>query len=299
MESSDQNKSRPLSTSSIINTEQKRIREDIPQTPSSLSPSQVSHISNLFPSANGYEDEQHIAHPIDQRLAISSSGTSGKATTITEPTIAQDVPLIDETGVTISQFRRSETPHPFEYKASADLKEQSDAILRTTIMAISGHNEETQETPINVNHVCHQQSRGIKQTTTSISQISFTTDYAELDESAIQLDQLQRLESPQPVTYKVPADIQPSTGTSLKTLSAFGQEEPAQETPVNITQLRQSTIKDLSALDTTKQQASSIMQPSATTDVPILNETAVHLNQVHRPDQRPSQGTFFCPDRNA
>jgi hypothetical protein len=239
MESSDQNESQPLSTSSIINTEQERIREDIPQTPSSLSPSQVSHISNLFPSANGYEDEQYIAHPIDQRLAISSSGTSGKATTITEPTIAQDVPLIDETGVTISQFRRSETPHPFEYKASADLKEQSDAILRTTIMAISGHNEETQETPINVNHVCHQQSRGIKQTTTFISQISFTTDYAELDESAIQLDQLQRLESPQPITYKVPADIQPSTGTSLKTPSALVQEEPAQETPVNITQLRQ------------------------------------------------------------
>ena len=226
---------------------------------------ETSHISYLLPSANEYKIEKHAA-------------------TVTQPGVGQDVPLLDETSVTLGQLRRSEVPQPYEYKASANLKQESSATLRTTASAMSGHHETAQETPVNLDHLRLQESAGVKQLATSISQPSVTIDSPILDESAINLDQHQRSEKPQTIQYKPPANIQSSAGSILTTTSALGAEEPAQETPVNITQLRQPAAKDLPSYDTAKQQASSVIQPSTTTDLPVFDESAVNLAQIHRSD---------------
>src|SRR5205085_415179 len=89
---------------------------------------------------------------------------------------------------------------------------------------------------------------------------------------------------PQTIQYKAPADVQPSTGSILTTATALSGEEPAQETPVNISQLRQPTAKDLPVSDETKEQALSVTQPSATIDLPIIGEASVQVDQLHPPE---------------
>ncbi|CAF3722380.1 unnamed protein product, partial [Adineta steineri] len=306
-------------------------------TSSFLSSSRASHISNALPSVNEHEYEQYVAHPIDQRLAIASSGISGQALTISQPTVAADYPLLDQTGMSINQFRRSEAAQSYEYKSSADIQQESGAPKRTTAMSTGALDEEPVETSINISHMHQQQSSGTKQKATSISQPSVTTDFPILDETAVQLDQLQRSGLPQSVTYKPSTNIQQSERSILTTTSVFGQEEPAEETSITFNQftqpilktsseyslsqqqasstlqpstaidlpildettihkttlpldqeefthLPQITGKDISSFEATKQHATSVIQPSASTDLPILDETSVHLSQLHRSD---------------
>ncbi|UJR24475.1 hypothetical protein I4U23_005850 [Adineta vaga] len=246
---------------------------------SSLFPSRVSHISNLFPSVDMYEDEHYIANMINRRLPVGSSGTSGRATRILQPMFTEDIRLFDDTGFLAHQLRRSEVSYPYEYKAPANIKQKSNVILRTTPMSMNIYNEEIHETPIHINHARHQQSGGRKKKITSISQIRVLDHYAEPLESSVQLDHRQRTSLSHPTTYKIPLNTRPSTGTILKTHYALTEEEPAQETSINIARLRQP----LFANDTTKQYVSSIIQPSTTFDIPIMNETALHLDRVRRP----------------
>ncbi|CAF4689458.1 unnamed protein product [Rotaria sp. Silwood1] len=244
----------------------------------------ASRISNLLTSANEYEDEQHIAHPVHQRLAIGSIITSGKADIVKQPEVGPHVPLLDESSIALSQFRQSEIPQSYEYKAPIDVKEEPTAVLRTSALAMSGDDMETYGTPINVSHLRRQESGGTKQAAVAVSQPSVTIDYPILDESAIHLGQLQRPELPQSVEYKLPVDSQLSTGSFPTTASALSEEEPAQETSFQITQFIQPSAKDLPISDTIKQQASTIIQPSLITDLPVLHDAVVRLDQVHRPD---------------
>ncbi|CAF1296577.1 unnamed protein product, partial [Rotaria sordida] len=317
---------------------------------------QASRISHLSTSANEYEDEQHIAHPLRQRLSIGSIRTSDKVDTIQQPEVGPYVPLLDESSIALNQFRLPEIPQSYEYKAPIDIKQEPIALLRTSALAMSSDDMEIHETPINISHIRHQESGGTKQRATSISQPSVTIDFSILDESPLHLDQLQRPELSQSIEYKLPADIQLSTSSILTTTSALSQEEPAEETainitqfiqstaqdlpvsetkktttvvrldqvhrpdapqsiqykappdiqpsvgtilttasgliseelahdtPVNISQLRQPIAKDVSVHDTIQQQASSVMQLSAATDLSIFDETSIHVDQIHRPD---------------
>ncbi|CAF4157126.1 unnamed protein product, partial [Rotaria sp. Silwood2] len=244
----------------------------------------ASLVSRLLASANEYEDEQYIPHPLHQRLAMGSIRTSDKTEAVKQPEVSPHVPLLDESSISISQIRQSEVPQSYEYKASTDVKEESTAILRTSALALSGHDMETHGTPVNVSHLRRQESGGTKQVPAAVSQPSITIDFPILDESAIHLGQLQRPELPQSVEYKISADIQPSAGSFPTTTSVLSQEEPAQETSFNATQFTQPTAQDLSVSDIIKQQVSTIIQPSIITDLPVLHETVVRLDQVHRPD---------------
>jgi hypothetical protein len=257
---------------------------DTTTTSSSSSSHRASHISHLLPSVNEYEDEQHIGHTADQRLAIGSAGVSGRAATVTQTQIGPDVPVLDESSVALGQLRRSQIPQPFEYKASSAIKEESGAMLRTTASAMSGYDEPAQETPTVAGHLSRPESGGSKRQVISISQPSISADFSTLEESAVNLDQVHRPDTPQSVQYKAPAGMLPSSSSILTTTSALGEDVPAQETPVNINQLRQPTAKDLPTSQTTGQQASSVTQLSASTDSAMLDESAVHLGQVHRPD---------------
>ncbi|CAF1496878.1 unnamed protein product, partial [Rotaria sordida] len=245
---------------------------------------QASRISHLSTSANEYEDEQHIAHPLRQRLSIGSIRTSDKVDTIQQPEVGPYVPLLDESSIALNQFRLPEIPQSYEYKAPIDIKQEPIALLRTSALAMSSDDMEIHETPINISHIRHQESGGTKQRATSISQPSVTIDFSILDESPLHLDQLQRPELSQSIEYKLPADIQLSTSSILTTTSALSQEEPAEETAINITQFIQSTAQDLPVSETKKQQVSTIIQPSLITDLPVLHEAVVRLDQVHRPD---------------
>ncbi|CAF4633696.1 unnamed protein product, partial [Rotaria magnacalcarata] len=80
------------------------------------------------------------------------------------------------------------------------------------------------------------------------------------DESSVYLDQLQRPELPQSVTYKAPADIQSTAGSLFTSASAFSQDEPAHDTPININQFIQHTAQDKPVSDTTEQQTTTIIQ---------------------------------------
>ncbi|CAF5225869.1 unnamed protein product, partial [Rotaria magnacalcarata] len=123
-----------------------------------------------------------------------------------------------------------------------------------------------------------------EQQTTTIIQSSAITDSPILQEVLTHLDQVHLLDAAQSVQYEAPTDIQLVTGSRPAASSARITEESAQETPVNINQLRQSMAKDFSAADGIQQQVSSVMRLSTTTDLPILDETSIHLDQIHRPD---------------
>ncbi|CAF0797962.1 unnamed protein product [Adineta steineri] len=232
------------SSCSSLNTDM--IKKDIPQRNVSLLSKRVFHISNLLPSANNYEEEREIANCINQRLPIGPCRISRKAVTLIQRTISNDIPLFDETSITLTQLRRSKTPHPHKYKASANLKQQSGAQPHTSTLAMCGYNEDTEETPINLDHLRRQQSGGIKKTAQSISQINLLNDYTDLDETAILIGQIYRLDPPQIIQYKSPLHIQPSISYTKKTSSVLSQEEPAEETSANIYQLRQPTLKKIS-----------------------------------------------------
>ena len=66
---------------------------------------------------------------------------------------------------------------------------------------------------------------------------------------------------------------QPSGDTIFKTTPALGQEEFSLETSINVNQLPQPSAKGLSTTEIVTQQASSIIEPSTTTGVPILDAT--------------------------
>ncbi|CAF2141985.1 unnamed protein product, partial [Rotaria magnacalcarata] len=238
----------------------------------------ASKISRLMMSANEFDEGQHIAHLIDQRIAVGSVRTSDKTNIIQQPESRPDFSILDKGAIARSQ---SEIPQSYEYKAPADLKQESTATLRTDTLALSGHDIESQETPINVDHQRRQESGGIEQIAKLVSQPSVTIDFPILDESSVYLDQLQRPELPQSVTYKAPADIQSTAGSLFTSASAFSQDEPAHDTPININQFIQHTAQDKPVSDTTEQQTTTIIQSSAITDSPILQEVLAHLDQVH------------------
>ncbi|CAF5205910.1 unnamed protein product, partial [Rotaria magnacalcarata] len=123
-----------------------------------------------------------------------------------------------------------------------------------------------------------------EQQTTTIIQSSAITDSPILQEVLAHLDQVHLLDAAQSVQYEAPTDIQLVTGSRSAVPSARITEESAQETPVNINQLRQSMAKGFSAADGIQQQVSSVMRLSTATDLPILDETSIHLDQIHRPD---------------
>ncbi|CAF3453082.1 unnamed protein product, partial [Rotaria socialis] len=247
-----------------------------PDVPSSLR--RASQISRLMMSANEFDDEQYIAHPVDQRIAVGPVRTSDKTNIMQQLESRPDFSILDKGAIALSQ---SEIPQLYEYKAPTDLKQESTATLRTDTLALSGHDIESQETPINVDHRRRQESGGSKQVAKLVSQPSLTIDFPILDESSVSLDQLQRSELPQSVTYRAPTDIQSTVGSLLTSTSAFSQDEPAHETPFNINQFIQHSAQDKPVSDTSKQQTTTIIQPSAITDSQMLQEALAHLDQVH------------------
>ncbi|CAF3698770.1 unnamed protein product [Adineta steineri] len=241
-------------------------------------PNRVSHISNLFPFANIDEDERYIANFINQRLTLDSSGTSGRAKTIIQPILTEDISLFNNTGFFPNQLRRSEISYPYEYKLPVNIKQNSGATLRHSLMNMNDFNEEI---PININHLRRQQTGGIKKRIKSISKVRVIDHYAEPIESAIQLDHRQHSALSQPITYKIPVHIQPSTGTILKTHYATTEEEELpHERLVHFAQLRKPIF---ASSNTTKRLVSSKIEPSAFIDIPIINETSIHLDRVHHP----------------
>ncbi|CAF4318905.1 unnamed protein product, partial [Rotaria socialis] len=247
-----------------------------PDVPSSLR--RASQISRLMMSANEFDDEQYIAHPVDQRIAVGPVRTSDKTNIMQQLESRPDFSILDKGAIALSQ---SEIPQLYEYKAPTDLKQESTATLRTDTLALSGHDIESQETPINVDHRRRQESGGSKQVAKLVSQPNLTIDFPILDESSVSLDQLQRSELPQSVTYRAPTDIQSTVGSLLTSTSAFSQDEPAHETPFNINQFIQHSAQDKPVSDTSKQQTTTIIQPSAITDSQMLQEALAHLDQVH------------------
>jgi hypothetical protein len=279
----------------------------------------------------GYDEEaQETSINVGHLRRQESQGTKQIATTISQPSAANDLPIMDETSVHLDQIHRSDVPQTIQYKAPANIEQSTGSILTTastlgqeepaqetpvnitqvrradapqsvqykapadiqlsagsiltTASALSGE-EPAQETPVNLTQLRQPTPKDLppsdvtQQQASSVTQLSAATDLPILDETSIQVDQLHLPDTPQSIQYKAPADIQPSTGSILTTASALGQEEPAQETSVNVTQLRQAAAKELPA--ETKQQAIYISQPSLATDVPLLDESAVNIDQIH------------------
>ncbi|CAF1208712.1 unnamed protein product [Adineta ricciae] len=239
-----------------------------------VSSSRVSHISNMFPSANIYEDEQYIANLINQHLALCSSGTSGKVKTIIKPVLTEDISLFNDTGFLANQLRRSEISYPYEYKTPANVKQNSGVTLRNTSMTMNDFNEEI---PINVNHLRRQHRGGIRKRIKSISKVRVVDQYAEPIESAVQLDHRQQSALSHPITYRIPVHIQPTTGTISRTHYAITEEEPAQETSIHVAQLRQPLFAPMNAA---KRSVSSIIAPSAFVDIPVIHETPIYVDRV-------------------
>ena len=267
-------------------------RPDAPQTvqyktPADIQPSTGSILKTT--SALGEEvSAQETSITLGQVRQQQSQASKQKATAISQPSFAVDTSTLDETAVHLDQIHRPQLPQPVEYKTPSDVQPMGGSIHKSA--SALGQEEPAQETSINVTQFTQPiaqnlpVSDAIKQHALSVMQPSATTDLSTLEETSIHLDQILRPDVPQTIQYKAPGDIQLSTGSILTTTSALGHEEPAQETSINITQLRQPTAKDLIAPEPTKLQASSIIQPSATTDLSILEETPVHLDQIHRPD---------------
>lgn len=272
----DENQCQSISTSTTSSTHNYPLQ-------SSLFPNQVSRITNVLSSVDQYEDEPHIGHISNQHLAVNSSGRSGKAKSITRPTLISDFPVLNETSIHVNQIRRSGQSHPHEYKASAGRKQIPIATLYPTELTLNAFDEDAQETPIYVNHIHQQQSKGIRKAPKYISQLNTLTNYVDLDESPIQLDQLQRLSLAHPIKYKLLHDVQPSTGIIRKMPSVFIHEELSQEPSINIHRLRQANLRNIRPLNATKQQVISVVRPSISTNFDPIDETAFYLNQFHRP----------------
>ncbi|CAF4743339.1 unnamed protein product, partial [Rotaria sp. Silwood2] len=204
----------------------------------------------------------------------SPDTTQQQASSVMQLSATTDLPLLDETSIYLGQVHRPDAPQSFQYKAPADIQPSVGTFLTTASGLIS--EEPAHETPVNISQLRQPIAKDFsspdttQQQASSVMQLSATTDLPILDESSINLGQIHRPDAPQSVQYKAPADIEPSTGSICTNSSVLGLEEPAQETPVNIGQLRQQIAKDFSSPDTTQQQASSVMQLSATTDLPLL-----------------------------
>ncbi len=205
-----------------------------------------------------------------------------QAISVTQPSTATDLPILDETSVHLDQIHRPDAPQPVQYKAPTDIQPTTGSIL-TTASALSGE-EPAQETPVNVTQLRQPAPKDLppsdvtKQQATSITEPSVATDLPILDETSVHLDQIHRPNMPESVQYKAPADIQPSTTTILKSNSALGEEEPAEEASVHVSQLRQAAAKELPG--ETKQLALSISQPSVAVDLPLLEESAINIDQI-------------------
>ena len=243
-------------------------------------PQLASNISHLIPTADEYQDEQH--------LAVGSPRIISKTTTVTQAEVASDVPLLDETSIALNQGRVSEIPQPYEYRAPTNAQSGMGFIL-TTASALSSE-EPAQETTANITQLYQAIAKnlttlhGPAQQASSVTQASASFESSIFGESAFNVDQRIRPDAPQNIQYKAPADIQPSIGSIRTTASALSNEDEAQETPINIIQLRQPTTKDSSTSDVVEQQAISITQPSAFTDMPIFEETSLSIDQIHLPD---------------
>ncbi|CAF4384706.1 unnamed protein product, partial [Adineta steineri] len=122
----------------------------------------------------------------------------------------------------------------------------------------------SQDTSVNVGQLRQPSAKGVP---TPEVKPSTVTDLPISDETTVHLDQVP------------PTNTQPLADTTLTTTSTF-----TQETTITVDQLPQPSSKDLPTAELTRQRASSILQPSATTDLPILDETAVHLYQIQRTD---------------
>ena len=245
---------------------------------------QASTVTSVLPSTSEYQDEQHLAHPFEQHSRVDSAATVSRASTVTQGTAALNEHVLGDTSIALDQVRRTEESRPYEYKAPADLRENVSTSVRTSASTMSVADETDQETAISLSHLRQPELGGVKQQTTTISHPSVTADSPILGEISIHLNQLQRTEAPQTVQYKAPAGITPSTGSIMTTAAALSQEEPAQETPINVTQFSQPTAQGLSSSEPTGRQTSSVTQVSATTDLPIMEESSIHLDQIQRPE---------------
>ena len=245
---------------------------------------QASIITSVLPSTSEYQDERHLAHPLEQRATVDSVATAGRVSTVAQPTVALDDHVLGDTSIALDQVRRTETPQPYEYKAPADVRESLGTMMRTSASTKGVDDETAQETAVSVSHLRQPELGGVKQQTTSVSQPSVSTDLPIMEESAIHLDQIQRQQLPQTVQYKAPVDLQPSAGSLMTSAAALSQEEPAQETSININQFSQPIAKDLPSSQSTERQASSVTEFSAAADLPIMAESSIHLDQVQRPE---------------
>ena len=188
-----------------------------------------------------------------------------------------------EAAVQLDQIYRSDTPQSVQYKIPGDIQPSTGSLLR--MAPAFGQEDTAPEAAFTTSQLRQPQAQASRQQATSVSRPSLTMGTPIFDETAIQLDQIQRSNAAQSVQYKAPAGIQPSAGSILKSTSALGQDESPHETPVNITQFSRSTAMTMPASDAVQQQqqqVSSVTRVSAATDMPILDEAAVYLGQVHR-----------------
>ena len=287
----------PILDETLVHVDQV-LRPDAPQSVHYKAPADIQATTGSLlttTSALGGEEPaqetpmnvNQLRHPTATDIPTSDA-TQQQAVSVTQPSTSMDLPILDETSVHVDQVLRPDAPQSVHYKAPADIQPSTGSIL-TTASALSGE-EPAQETSVNVTQLRHPTATDlpttdvIEQQATSVTQPSASSDLPILDETSVHVDQVLRPDAPQSIHYKAPADIQPSTGSLLTTTSALSGEEPAQETPVNVSQLRQPTATDLPTSDVVEQKITSVTQPSATTDLPILDETSVHVDQVLRPD---------------
>ena len=218
-----------------------------------------------------------MANLLNQHFTMNSSRTLGKAKTITRPSLISDFPVLNESSININQIRRSGQSHPYEYKPSVNTKQIPIATLYARELTSNAFDEEIQGTPIYIHRVHQQQSRGIRRSPRYISQLNALINHEDLDESAIQLDQLQRLGLAQPTRYKLLRSVRPSIGIIRQTPSVSIEEELSEEPLMNINRLR-----PLSAT-TRQKQVVAIIRPSISTNFDPTDETAFNLNRFHRP----------------
>ena len=216
----------------------------------------------------------------------TSDVSEQQATSVTQLSAATDILILEETSLNVDQVIHPDTPQTVQYKAPADIQPSTGSIF-TTASALSSE-EPAEETPVNVTHLLQPTSKdvrpseAIEQHATSVTQLTPGIDAPAIEEASLNIDRIHRPDAPQPIQYKAPADIQPSTGSIRTTASALGEEELAQETPIHVTQLRQPTATDLPSADVGEQQAKSITQLNTATDVSALEEASLNVNQLRQ-----------------
>jgi hypothetical protein len=181
-----------------------------------------SQNSHILPSANEYVDEQYFAYSLKQPLAVSSAEVLDKTPSTMPPESKQDVPLLDEINVTLSQLNRLKVPQPYEYKMSADMPSTSATVM-------NGFHESIQDIPSNVNQLLPRESDNSEQEVMLILKENTITDISIPVENGVHSDQFHRAEDSQAFGYEAQAIAQRVSATFHTTPSASASEVEFEE----------------------------------------------------------------------